>query len=299
MFDLKSYLDDKIKIVNFTLENILNSSSDSSRLLEAMNYSLMGSGKRLRPVLCIATAQAIGCEINKDLLNTACALEMIHTYSLIHDDLPAMDDDEYRRGKLTCHRAFDEATAILTGDALLTLAFETLSIFKNENYDKKDFENKLLIIKEIAKASGNKGMIYGQMNDILSEGKELTIQEIEKIHISKTGALIKASVLSGAIIAKANKSQIKSLSIYAHNIGLAFQVTDDILNITGDPEIMGKSTGTDNKRNKSTYPLLVGVESAKKLSHTFIDNALCSINEFGKNALPLCAIAKYIINRKK
>lgn len=299
MFDLKKYLDDKIKTVNFTLENILTSLSDSGRLTDAMSYSLIGAGKRLRPVLCIASAQAVGSEINDDLLNTACAIEMIHTYSLIHDDLPAMDNDKYRRGKLTCHRAFDEATAILAGDALLTLAFEILSSCKNQNYDKTDLENRLIIIKKITEASGCKGMIYGQMNDILAEGKKLELQEIEKIHAAKTGALIKASVVSGAIIAKANKSQIKALDTYAHNIGLAFQVTDDILNIIGDPEIMGKATGTDNICNKSTYPLLLGIESAKKLSNTFIYNALCSINDFGENAQPLRAIAKYIMNRKK
>jgi geranylgeranyl diphosphate synthase type II len=261
-----------------------------------MKYSLMAGGKRIRPVLCIAAAEAVNGKAD-EVLPAACAIEMIHTYSLIHDDLPAIDNDGFRRGKPTCHVAFDEATAILAGDALLTLAFQILSSIelKNEIYASKW----LSVIRTISRAAGYQGMIEGQMRDIASEGIMLTLNELEEMHSLKTGAIIEASIYCGAIIGNSGIEQMKQLGIYAKNIGLAFQVTDDILNVEGDPEVMGKAVGTDKNRKKSTYPSIMGINKSRKFAEKLAGNALQSLDGFDNRSDPLRAIASYIIERKR
>ncbi|MGD9045979.1 MAG: polyprenyl synthetase family protein [Desulfobacterales bacterium] len=296
MFDLKTYLNAHNQRVNRALESLLATTAKTDRILEAMTYSLMAGGKRIRPVLCLAAAEAAGGDPD-DAMPAACALEMIHTYSLIHDDLPAMDDDDMRRGKPTCHSAFDEATAILAGDALLTLAFQTLSSI--ELRKREPAEKWLEIIQLISHAAGYCGMIQGQMLDMTSERKQLTLAELKSMHRLKTGALIEASVSSGALLGGLNSTRISMLEGYAQNIGLAFQVTDDILNVEGDPEIMGKAVGTDKIRHKSTYPSLLGLKESKDFAVQLIENALQALESFDEKADPLRAIAKYIIERRK
>jgi geranylgeranyl diphosphate synthase type II len=296
MFDLSAYIKDKNQQINVALEKILYDSQSSEPIVEAMKYSLMAGGKRIRPVLCLAAAEAVG-GIPQAVLPAACALEMIHTYSLIHDDLPAMDNDDLRRGKPTCHIAFDEATAILAGDALLTLAFEVLSSvqFTSEN----QASDWLKVIHIVSTAAGYQGMIRGQMLDMDAEGQQLTIDELKSMHALKTGALIKASLLCGALLADARKHQMEILKAYARNIGLAFQVTDDILNVEGNPKIMGKAVGTDELREKSTYPALLGIETSRQFAKNLVDEALQALEVFDKKADPLRALATYIIDRKR
>lgn len=298
MFDLKKYLIEKQSAVNRALENIIRQESTSEqRIVSAMRHSLMAGGKRLRPVLCLSAAEVVGG--NEDqVLDAACSLEMIHTYSLIHDDLPAMDDDAMRRGKQTCHIAFDEATAILAGDALLTMAFELLST-KNNLISPDYAFKKLDVIHKIASAAGYMGMIAGQMADILSEGRNLDMEELKMLHFAKTGALIESSVYAGAVLGDGTHDEIKMLTEYGRTIGLAFQVADDILNVEGDPEIMGKAVGTDRTRNKSTYPSIVGVEKSKQFAKKLVADSLNALEMFDKKAEPLRAIARYIIERKK
>lgn len=297
MFDLKHYLETKRNLFLSTLETTLDiPSKGSGRLLEAMKYSINAGGKRLRPVLCYAAAEAVGGKA-ENCLYTACALEMIHTYSLIHDDLPAMDDDDLRRGNPTCHIQYDEATAVLAGDALLTLAFNILAY--KENSDTSNPALKLEIIDIISEAAGQPGMIEGQMTDIESEGKSLLFEELEKMHFLKTGALIKASIVTGALLGGASEKQVKNLENYADRIGIAFQVADDILNVTGDPELMGKATGTDENLNKATYPSLLGLEKSKAFAEKLIADSLDELKGFGESAEPLRAIARYIIERNR
>lgn len=295
MFDLKSYIAQKNKLVNQYLESIFEKVDDSLRIVKAMKYSLMAGGKRLRPILCLAAAEAVGGS-TVDALPVAGALEMIHTYSLIHDDLPAMDDDELRRGIPTCHVTFDEATAVLAGDALLTLAFQTLSSVQNSKPSLGP--TWLKIIHLISAAAGFHGMIQGQMLDISSEGQRLSHYELEAMHRLKTGALIEASLHSGALIGGGNHEQIEALEQYAKNIGLAFQVADDILNVEGDPEQMGKAVGTDQLRDKSTYPSVLGLEESKKFAKKLVSKALHAIELFDNRSDPLRAIATYIIERR-
>ncbi|MDL1968339.1 MAG: polyprenyl synthetase family protein [Deltaproteobacteria bacterium] len=292
-FDLNSYLILKRKKVNAFINEILNNAANSSRIVQAMHYSLMAGGKRVRPILCIAASEAVGGNAD-GVLPAACALEMIHTYSLIHDDLPAMDNDDLRRGKPTCHVAFDEATAILSGDALLTLAFRILSSINLINSS-----NWLKVIHKISFAAGHNGMIGGQMRDIASENTLLSLKELEDMHSLKTGALIEASIFSGALLGGGNQKQLDQLEIYAKNIGLAFQVTDDILNIEGDPAVMGKAAGTDNARGKSTYPSIMGLGKSKEFAKKLLHNALQALDNFDNNSNSLRAIARYIIEREK
>jgi geranylgeranyl diphosphate synthase type II len=295
-FDLNSYLLTKRKQINQAIEKILGQTSNSGRIVSAMRHSLMAGGKRIRPVLCITAAQAVGGQA-EDAIGAACALEMIHTYSLIHDDLPAMDNDVLRRGKPTCHIAFDEATAILAGDALLTLAFEILSLIEFTN--KKNALKRLHVINIIAKAAGYKGMIEGQMKDIAAEGTLLSLKDLEKMHALKTGALIQASIITGAILGDGSFEQIEKLKIYANNIGLAFQVTDDILDVEGDSAVMGKDVGTDQAREKSTYPSIMGIEKSKGFAKKLVNNALQALDNFDNKSDSLRAIAHYIIVRRR
>ena len=295
-FDLGAYLSAKQKLINDRLEQILYNAGGRRRILDAMKYSLLAGGKRIRPILTLAATESVGGAPER-ALPAACALEMIHTYSLIHDDLPAMDNDDLRRGKPTCHIAFDEATAILAGDALLTMAFEMLSSIDPEQTESHPVW--LPVIHTIARSAGYLGMIEGQMQDIESEGRQLSRTELENMHALKTGALIEASVHAGALIGNGSAKQIEKLGIYARNIGLAFQVTDDILNVVGDPAIMGKAVGTDNTRKKNTYPSLLGTDQSGVFAEQLINNALHALDIFDKKSDPLRALAKYIIRRKR
>jgi geranylgeranyl diphosphate synthase type II len=296
MFDLDAYFSSRTQRINDALESILKISGRTDRILEAMKYSLMAGGKRIRPILCMAAAETAGGDA-ENAVPAACALEMVHTYSLIHDDLPAMDNDVLRRGKPTCHVAFDEATAILAGDALLTLAFQILSSVEFDSPNQA--ATWLRVIELISHAAGYCGMIQGQMIDIASEGSRLTLADLQSMHRLKTGALIEASLSSGAVIGGLDANRIKMLETYAQNIGLAFQVADDILNVEGDPEMMGKAVGTDKLRNKATYPSLLGIQESKKFAKELVKNALAALASFDKKAEPLRAIANYTIARKK
>ncbi|NNL77004.1 MAG: polyprenyl synthetase family protein [Desulfobacterales bacterium] len=296
MLNLDLYLDSKRKLINAHLREFLQGASKSKRLVEAMRYSLMAGGKRLRPVLCLVAAEVVGGQ-NSDMLRAACAIEMIHTYSLIHDDLPVMDNDAMRRGKPTCHIAFDEATALLAGDALLTLAFQILSAveIKNDSQALKWIR----VLHRIAHAAGYQGMIEGQMRDIDAEDRLISLKELRKFHALKTGALIEAAVYAGAVLGGGNTEQLEQLGIYAQNIGLAFQVKDDILNVEGDPKLLGKAVGTDKVRKKNTYPSLMGLKESKSFAKKLVNQALQAIGSFNDRAEPLRAIANYIIQRKR
>ena len=296
MFDLTSYLNSQRQKVNDYLEQCFQAISNSGRLIDAMRYSLMAGGKRLRPVLCLAGAEAVGGRV-EDALPAACALEMIHTYSLIHDDLPAMDNDDLRRGNPTCHVQFDEATAILAGDALLTLAFQLLS--DAECIDESRAAAWLAIIQRISRAAGCHGMVEGQMRDIAAENASLTRQKLERIHSLKTGALIEAAIYSGAVLGNGDSEQISQLEKYAGYTGLAFQVKDDILNVEGDPTLLGKGVGTDELRQKSTFPSIMGLDASKTFARELIDKALRSLESFDGRSDPLRALAKYIIERQR
>lgn len=297
MFDLSSYLLEKQVWINHGLEQLLTDTTYKGRLADAMRYAVTAGGKRLRPILCVASAEAVGGADETAVLKTACALELIHTYSLIHDDLPAMDDDALRRGKPTCHIAFDEATAILAGDALLTLAFEVLSSSRAPDGTPADIW--LWVIRTIAGAVGARGMVEGQMRDVATEGDILTIADLEAIHRLKTGALISASVTVGALLANATDSQMACLKTYSHNIGIAFQVMDDILNVEGDRALMGKAIGTDQARGKNTYPSRMGMGTSKDMAKALVGGALEALSVFDDRSEPLRAIASYFIERKK
>ena len=294
MFDFNRYLSEHRELVNATLHALL-AEMPANRLVQAMAYSLMAGGKRLRPILCLAGAEAVGGR-SDEALDAACALEMVHTYSLIHDDLPAMDDDALRRGKPTCHVAFDEATAILAGDALLTLAFETLA---RRAALPQDPARRLTLIRIISRSAGCRGMVEGQMRDMASEQKQIAPKELEAMHALKTGALLAAAVEAGAVCGGGTELQRQALKTYGDNIGLAFQVTDDILNIEGDPMVLGKAVGTDRLRRKNTYPELIGMEASKTLRRNLVNNALQALEGFDNRADPLRAVATYVIERKR
>lgn len=301
-FDLNTYLESQILKVNRRLEAIFKErESPAPRLDAAMRYSLFAGGKRLRPVLCLAAAQAVSGnrsdeEMSAFCLDCACALEMIHTYSLIHDDLPAMDDDDFRRGKPTCHTAFDEATAILAGDALLTLAFEILADVGGKAENPRIF---LDIILRMARASGSTGMVAGQMLDMEAEGKPIVFEALSSLHSLKTGALITASLFVGGRLGGADRKEEAALIFCGETIGLAFQIKDDILDITGDSDLMGKATGSDLQRKKPTYPVVLGMEKAEETARGLVKKALESLGVFGESADALRALVSYMVNRQK
>ncbi len=295
-FDLQNYLERCRQTVNSELERLFPASSSNSKINAAMSYSILAGGKRVRPALCLAAAEAVG-KSDSDIAAAACAIEMIHTYSLIHDDLPAMDDDDLRRGRPTCHVAFGEATAILAGDALLTLAFQTLAAAAADS--RKEPGLWIEVINILATASGHQGMIKGQMQDIEAEKTPLALDQLEQMHALKTGAIIVASVKTGAILSGGSRDQIRMLGEYAGFIGLAFQVMDDILNVTGNPELMGKAIGTDLAKNKSTYPALMGLAGSQKFSGELISKSLQALDNFDNRSEPLRVLATYIISRKR
>ncbi|MBI5893890.1 MAG: polyprenyl synthetase family protein [Deltaproteobacteria bacterium] len=290
--DIRKYLKGKKEYVDKALEGILPSEEEFPKNLhKAMRYSVFAGGKRIRPILVIASAEAVGGRI-EDVINAACAVEMIHTYSLIHDDLPAMDNDDLRRGKPTNHKVFGEALAILAGDALLTLAFDILAKSHNKA------ENALTVIHEIAKASGSMGMVGGQAVDMESEGKECDLPLLEYIHIHKTGALMLACIRTGAALANASKKQRESLTRYGEAIGLAFQIADDILDIEGTKKEIGKTVGSDAKKKKITYPSVLGLNESKDRAKELIQIALDAVKDFDDKAEPLRKIAGYVVERK-
>ncbi|MCK9419802.1 MAG: polyprenyl synthetase family protein [Nitrospirae bacterium] len=293
--DIISYLSKKKVIVDKTLEKLVPPAKMfPPSVHEAMRYSLFAGGKRVRPILAIAAAEALGARTS-GLLPLAGSLELIHTYSLIHDDLPAMDNDDFRRGRPTCHKVYGEAIAILAGDGLLNMAFEVLS---DTRRTKAVPANRLITtIKEISTASGVFGMVGGQVIDMESEGKEIDFPTLEYIHTHKTGALIRASVRVGAIYAKANEKRLKALTRYGELAGLAFQIADDILDITGKQEELGKDVGSDLKKGKRTFPSFFGLEGSRLRANEVADKAIHSLRDFDHKADPLRELAKYIVNR--
>lgn len=292
-FDLASYLREKKQLVEEALDRSLPIQRPE-KIYEAMRYSLLAGGKRLRPILCLATCELAGGTLEM-AMPTACALEIIHTMSLIHDDLPAMDNDDYRRGRLTNHKVFGEDIAILAGDGLLALAFEHVATETRNVPPQKILE----IIARLGRTVGAPGLVGGQVLDLESEGKpDISVETLSFIHTHKTGALLETSVVSGAILAGATDKEIQSLSKYAQNIGLAFQIVDDILDITATQEELGKTAGKDLKAQKATYPSLLGLEESKKQAQQLIDEAIAQLAGYGEAAEPLRAIAAYIITRK-
>lgn len=292
---------ERLQVYQKSVETALNRwlpepSVQPEKLHEAMRYSVMGNGKRIRPVILYATGEAFGIDLTA-LDGPACAVEIIHAYSLIHDDLPAMDDDDLRRGRPTCHKAYDDATAILAGDALQALAFHILA---HDPDIKVNVQQRLSMIETLAIASGSRGMAGGQAIDLASVGISLTIAELENMHIHKTGALIRASAELGALsVDNVDQELLSRISQYAKCIGLAFQIKDDILDIESDTETLGKPQGSDIAMNKPTYPNLLGMDGAKKAANDLYNEALECLDAFDKKADMLRAIADYIVKRNK
>ncbi len=292
MQDIKQILAQKAEEVERNLEELLLLNDEiAPRLTEAMKYTLLSGGKRIRPVLSLLTAELLEGNYQA-ALKAGSALEMIHSYSLIHDDLPAMDDDQLRRGKKTNHLVFGEAAAILAGDALLTYAFEVLSELELEA------ESRLKIIANTAKFSGYQGMVGGQVLDLEAENKDLSLKEMKEVHRAKTGALIKAAVLNGVYCSKSSTEQKRALLSYAENIGVLFQIVDDLLDLTGETEMMGKVVGRDEELNKSTYPKLMGLKAAKKAAEDHALKAKESLKIFGDRAQSLKDLVDYILKRQ-
>jgi len=293
--DITRYIKNKKKIIDSFLkaytDGIKNRKECPARLHEAMTYSLMAGGKRIRPVFCIAAYEAAGGSPD-EIIPVAASLELIHTYSLIHDDLPAMDDDDLRRNKPTNHRVFGEAAAILAGDALLTDAF---NIIAGANAAPGIL---IKVIRELAHACGPEGMVGGQMVDIMLEGKRAGKRELIYIHRHKTGTFIRGAIRIGAIMANASPAKLIALTKYGEKAGLAFQVIDDILDITGTQEEIGKTTGSDIAKSKNTYPSLYGLKKSEEIAKGLINDSLSAIKDFDGKAEPLRAIAKYMLERR-
>jgi geranylgeranyl diphosphate synthase, type II len=291
-FDLSAYLAERRQRVEAALDQALQMQYPET-LYEAMRYSLLAGGKRLRPILCLAACDLVGGDLTV-AMPTACALEMIHTMSLIHDDLPAMDNDDYRRGRLTNHKVYGEDVAILAGDALLTYAFEHVATHTQGAAP----ERVLRVIAGLGKAVGGEGLVGGQIVDLASEGNPNTsLETLNYIHNHKTAALLEISVTSGAILAGASDHQVQQLTDYAQRIGLAFQIVDDILDITSTPETLGKSVGKDITAQKATYPSLWGLEESRRQADQLIESAKAALDSFGESQQPLRAIADYIVAR--
>ena len=288
------YLARRAAEVNEWLDRLVPSeTTPPEQLHRAMRYSLLAGGKRLRPALVLAAGEAFGADTD-DLMPAACAIEMIHTYSLIHDDLPAMDNDDLRRGRPTCHKAFGEAVAILAGDALLTQAFRVLAA----DAPKRDAERQVRVIREVATAAGTvEALIGGQMADIESEGENVDGSTLEYIHRSKTGAMIAASVVVGGIVAGANGDQIEKLRAYGQCIGLAFQIADDILDVTSTSEQLGKTPGKDQATNKATYPAIHGIAASQTRARELVAEAVEIVSSLGLKTQVLEEIARFIIAR--
>lgn len=294
--EISRYLEDKRREVDHFLNQVIPAENlEPTTLHEAMRYSVFAGGKRIRPILALAAAEAFG-EPPKAALAVASSLELIHTYSLIHDDLPAMDNDDYRRGKLTNHKVYGEAMAILSGDALLTLAFELCS--RADLLQGLHPAQQVHIIYELAVGSGHLGMVGGQVLDIQAERKDIDLDALQTIHVHKTGKLIRAAVRMGALTSSADADQLQHLTGYAEDIGLAFQIADDVLNVTGTREQLGKNAMTDAQRGKKTYPTFYGVEGARRLADQCVERAIGRLAGFDANADPLRELATYITARQ-
>jgi geranylgeranyl diphosphate synthase type II len=292
--DLKAYLRDKRALVDEALKSVFPEPQGfAADVVRAMTYSLFAGGKRLRPILCIGGAEAVGKE-GRTILPFACSLELIHTYSLIHDDLPVMDNDDLRRGKPTSHKVFGEAVALLAGDGLLTEAFRLMA--GTSGVDPRAL---LKVIRLVGSAAGYQGMVGGQVVDIQSEGKPVDPSLVNYIHSHKTGALIHASVTSGAILAEGTEEQVNAISSYGEKIGLAFQIADDILDVEGDSKTMGKGVGGDARKKKITFPAAVGLQKAKEIQGRLVEEAVGALKTFDEKADPLRSLALYIIERRK
>jgi len=294
-FVLQAYLTERRTLVDAALERFLpGETTPPPTVHRAMRYSVMAGGKRLRPILVIAGAEAVGGAAAM-VLPTACALEMIHTYSLIHDDLPAMDDDDYRRGRLTNHKVFGDATAILAGDALLTLAFRLIADNADLVRDARVIRD---VVAEVADAAGTAGMVGGQVVDIESEGKAISADTLEYIHRHKTAALIRASLGVGARLAAGDAAAVTAISEAGSDLGLAFQIVDDILDVEGSLEELGKTAGSDERKQKATYPAIHGLEGSRRQARMLIERAKERLGAFGERSAPLCALADYVLERK-
>lgn len=283
------------KQIENALDRTLPSADRAPEMLhQAMRYAVLGPGKRIRPVLVYATGEALGQSLER-LDHAAVAVELIHAYSLIHDDLPAMDDDDLRRGRPTCHKAYDEATAILAGDAIQALAFAVI-VADTAPSSARTIE----MVRDLAIASGSLGMAGGQAIDLAAVGTALNLQELENMHLHKTGALIRASVKLGFLASESeDRTLAERLDAYARCIGLAFQVQDDVLDVEGDTEIIGKPQGSDSESNKPTYPNLLGLEGAKQAAQNLCDEAIENVSSMGKSAETLVEIARFIIERDR
>jgi len=287
------YPDYLVGIVNKKINYYLESYSKSPYILKkAITYSMRNGGKRFRPILCLLTADSLGKDF-MEILPTACAIEFIHTYSLIHDDLPSIDNDDYRRGKLTCHKVFGESIAILTGDALFAEAFNIIL-----KYQDCSPEIKLSILGEIGEASGASGMVAGQTVDVYYTGKKITEELLQYMHENKTGKLITAAVKCGAILSRAGDEYLKKFILYGNNIGVVFQITDDILDLESSNEIAGKTTGKDILQNKNTFPSIYGISKSKKIASEKIDEAISVMEGMDIKSEWLIKIAKFLLLRK-
>ncbi|WP_414573738.1 geranylgeranyl diphosphate synthase CrtE [Nostoc sp. CCY 9925] len=293
-FNLAAYLKERQRLCDTALDRAIPILYPET-IYESMRYSLLAGGKRVRPVLCLATCEMIGGTIEM-AMPTACAVEMIHTMSLIHDDLPSMDNDDYRRGKLTNHKVYGEDVAILAGDGLLALAFEYVALQTPENVPR---DRVLQIVIRLGRALGAAGLVGGQVVDLQCEGKsDISLETLNFIHEHKTAALLEACVVCGGIVAGASSEDVQRLSRYAQNIGLAFQIVDDILDITATQEQLGKTAGKDQKAQKVTYPSLWGIEQSRSKAQELIQAACAELEPFGERAKPLQAIAHFIISRQ-
>lgn len=286
---LKSY----IKIIDDKLDQYLALKDNPQGIIyEAMRYSVFAGGKRLRPVLILLTCEMCGGDIN-EVLPFACAFEMIHTYSLIHDDLPAMDNDDLRRGKPTSHKQFGEATAILAGDALLNKAFEVVSQYSGNNSDRA-----IKAINILAVSSGTEGMIGGQIVDMQSEGRDITLDELRYLHLNKTGAIIRSACKIGAVMSGADSVKIKAVDEFSKNLGIAFQIQDDILDVTGTEAELGKPIGSDAEEGKNTYVSLLGLQKSKDMSEEYSKKAKQALDIFGEKANTLKELTDYLTDRR-
>ncbi|MCC5633582.1 polyprenyl synthetase family protein [Nostoc sphaeroides CHAB 2801] len=291
-FNLSTYLSERQALVERALECSI-AVVYPEKIYEAMRYSLLAGGKRLRPILCLASCELSGGTVDM-AMPTACALEMLHTMSLIHDDLPAMDNDDYRRGKLTNHKVYGEDIAILAGDGLLAYAFEFILVQTKGVRS----EQLLQVVAKLSHAVAATGLVGGQVVDLESEGlKNINLETLNFIHTHKTGALLEASVVTGALLTGANQEVLQRLSRYAHNIGLAFQIIDDVLDITATAEQLGKTAGKDLQAQKATYPSLLGIEESRYQAKKLVEEAKAELAPFGEKAIPLMAIADYITAR--
>jgi len=292
--ELKAYLAERRQWVEDALEGLLPSDEAGGTILKAMRYSLFAGGKRLRPILCMAGAEAVGGQPRK-VLKFACAIEMIHTYSLVHDDLPAMDDDDYRRGVPTNHRVFGEGMAVLAGDGLLTEAMVVIT--DPATWQGLEPARVMEAANLVMRAASFRGMVGGQAADLEAEGKGGELSDVEFIHMRKTAALISASVESGGVLAGGEPNQLTALRHYGMRMGMAFQIADDLLDVEGDPGLMGKPTGSDEAKGKLTYPGVVGIAQAKAKASQLVREAIGIVSTLGPRAEALVEIARFVVRR--